>query len=108
LGSKSGPTGTSSIEPKLNLWRDIIDSLTDAIVVLSPAMDPQVANPAAETMLGVSPVTAQTVADLVRQNDWLSRMVTSCLSSGQDLAIPRRSWLLARGNSRFAPRSRRC
>ncbi len=72
----------------MNLWRDIIDSLTDAVLVLSPAMEPLVANPAAETMLGVTPVTAQTVADLVRQNDWLSRMAASCLSSGQDLGDP--------------------
>jgi two-component system, NtrC family, nitrogen regulation sensor histidine kinase GlnL len=72
----------------LNLWRDIIDSLTDAIVVLSPAMEPQVVNPAAETMLGVSQVNATTVADLVRQNDWLGRMVSTCLASGQDLGDP--------------------
>ena len=72
----------------MNLWRDIIDSLTDAVVVLSATLEPLVANPAAETMLGVSPVTAQTVADLVRQNDWLSRMVASCLSSGQNLGDP--------------------
>ena len=103
LGSKSGPTGTSNIEFKLNLWRDIIDSLTDAIVVLSPAMEPQVANPVAETMLGVSPVTAQTVADLVRQNDWLSRMVTSCLSSGQDFGDP--ETVLAVGPREFAVRA---
>ncbi len=69
----------------LNLWHDIIDSLTDGIIVLSPAMEPQVVNPAAETMFGVSPVNAATVADLVRQNDWLGRMVGSCLESGQDL-----------------------
>ena len=69
----------------MNLWHDIIDSLTDGIIVLSPAMEPQVVNPAAETMLGVSPVNAATVADLVRQNDWLGRMVGSCLESGQDL-----------------------
>jgi len=69
----------------LNLWRDIIDSLTDAIIVLSPAMEPQAVNSAAEMMLGVSPVTAATVADLVRQNDWLGRMVGACLDSGQDL-----------------------
>jgi len=72
----------------LNLWRDIIDSLTDAILVLSPTMDPQVVNPAAETMLGVTPVTASTVADLVRQNDWLSKMISTCLVSGQDLGDP--------------------
>jgi two-component system nitrogen regulation sensor histidine kinase GlnL len=72
----------------LNLWRDIIDSLTDAIIVLSPTMEPQVVNPAAETMLGVSQVNASTVADLVRQNDWLGRMVGTCLVSGQDLGDP--------------------
>ena len=69
----------------MNLWHDIIDSLTDAIIVLSPAMEPQVVNPAAETMLGVSQVNAATVADLVRQNDWLGRMAGACLESGQDL-----------------------
>src|ERR1700722_4946471 len=48
-------------------------------------MEPQVVNPAAETMLGVSQVNAATVADLVRQNDWLGRMAGACLESGQDL-----------------------
>ena len=42
-------------------------------------------NPAAKTMLGVSQVSAATVADLVRQNDWLGRMVGACLESGQAL-----------------------
>jgi two-component system, NtrC family, nitrogen regulation sensor histidine kinase GlnL len=69
----------------LNLWRDIIDSLTDAVIVLSPAREPQVVNPAAETMLGVSQVSASTVADLLRQNEWLGRMIDACLDSGQDL-----------------------
>src|SRR5260370_18030840 len=51
-------------------------------------MEPQIANPAAETMLGVSQVNASTVADLVRQNDWLGRMVAACMVSGQDLGDP--------------------
>ena len=72
----------------MNLCRDIIDSLTDAIIVLSPSMEPQLVNPAAETMLGVSQVNASTVADLVRQNDWLGRMVAACLLGGQDLGYP--------------------
>jgi two-component system nitrogen regulation sensor histidine kinase GlnL len=72
-------------EVKLNLWHDIIDSLTDAIIVVSPAMEPRVVNSAAETMLGVSQVSTATVADLVRQNDWLGRMVGACLESGQGL-----------------------
>lgn len=69
----------------MNLWHDIIDSLTDAIIVLSPAMEPLVVNPAAETILGVSPVSATTIADLVRQNDWLGRMVGASLETGQDV-----------------------
>ena len=92
----------------LNLWHDIIDSLTDGIIVLSPAMEPLVANPAAETMLGVSPVNAATVADLVRQNDWLGRMVGACLESGQDLGDMRPSWRPGRGNWRCASKSRPC
>src|SRR6204780_4563668 len=62
-----------------------MNSLADAIIVVSPAMEPQVVNPAAETMLGVSQISAATVADLERQNDWLGRMVGACLESGQDL-----------------------
>ena len=69
----------------MNLWHDIIDSLTDGIIVLSAAMEPLVANPAAETMLGVSQVNGATIADLVRQNDWLGRMAGACLESGRDL-----------------------
>jgi len=69
----------------LSLWHDIIDSLTDAVIVLSPAMEPLTVNPAAKTMLGVSQVSAESVADLVRQNDWLGRMVRACLASGQEL-----------------------
>lgn len=70
----------------MSLWRDVIDSLTDAIIVLSPAMEPQAVNPAAKTILGVSQVSAATMADLVRQNEWLGRMVGACLESGQDFA----------------------
>jgi two-component system, NtrC family, nitrogen regulation sensor histidine kinase GlnL len=69
----------------LSLWHDIIDSLTDAVIVLSPAMEPLTVNPAAKTMLGVSQVSAGSVADLVRQNDWLGRMVRACLDRGQEL-----------------------
>ncbi len=72
----------------MNLWRDILDNLTDAILVLSPQMGPQAVNPAAETMLGVSPINAAIIADLLRQNEWLGRMVRACLESGQDLGDP--------------------
>jgi two-component system nitrogen regulation sensor histidine kinase GlnL len=72
----------------LKIWRDIIDSLTDAVIVLSPFMELELANPAAENMIGVSPVNANTIADIVRQNDWLARMVRSSIESGQGLGDP--------------------
>ncbi len=72
----------------MNLWRDIVDSLTDAIVVLSPSLEPQAVNPAAETMLGVSQVSSATIADLFRQNEWLGRMVAACIASGRNLGDP--------------------
>ncbi|HXW85259.1 MAG TPA: PAS domain-containing protein, partial [Candidatus Binataceae bacterium] len=69
----------------LNRWRDIIDSLPDALVVLAPDYEPVAANPAAETMLGVSPVTKSLVSDLLRTNEWLSRMASVCFATGQGL-----------------------
>ena len=69
----------------LNRWRDIIDSLPDALVVLSPEYQPVAANPAAETMLGVTPLTTALILDLIRTNDWLSHMVETCLATGQGL-----------------------
>ncbi|MGO9605976.1 MAG: two-component system sensor histidine kinase NtrB [Candidatus Binataceae bacterium] len=75
-------------EPRLNLWRDIIDSLPDAIVVTSAAGEPLMVNPAAETIFGVSTVGEQQVADLLAQNLWLRRMVDSCLQTGQTLGDP--------------------
>src|SRR5262245_49885978 len=72
----------------INLWRDVIDSLPDAIVVLSREMEPIVVNPAAETMLRISPISAAAVLELIRQNEWLARMIRTCLGSGQDLGDP--------------------
>lgn len=78
----------------LSLWRDIIDSLTDAIIVVSGAAEPRLVNPAAETMLGASQVSSATIAEIMRQNEWLARMVRSCLESGQNLAIPETALVL--------------
>ncbi len=83
---------------RTNVWREIADSLSDAIVVLSPDLDPAALNSAAETLLGVSKPTSAFMHDLLGRNEWLSRMVASCLHSGQslsdpeaELSLPRRS-----------------
>jgi two-component system nitrogen regulation sensor histidine kinase GlnL len=72
----------------MKLWRDIIDSLPDAIIVLSRTVEPIAVNPAAETMLGASSITNPQVTDLLEHNPWLDRMVRNCLKTGQSLGDP--------------------
>jgi len=72
----------------LELWRDILDSLGDAVVVLSPELEPVAANAAAQTLLETSQVGRTLVGRLMRRNKWLRRMVDSCLTSGQSLDNP--------------------
>ena len=68
------------------LWQEIVDSLSDAVVVFDPALAPIAINPAAETLFGVSHLNEAAVDALLRHNEWLLRMVETCLSSGQNLA----------------------
>ena len=73
-----------SIPP--GLWQEIVDSLTDAVVVFDPALAPIAMNPAAETLFGVSRQNAAAVDALLHHNEWLLRMAGACLTSGQNLA----------------------
>ncbi len=72
----------------MKLWRDIIDSLPDAIIVLSGTFEPMSVNPAAETMLGTSSITRPQLTDLLEHNPWLDRMVRNCLKTGQSVGDP--------------------
>jgi two-component system, NtrC family, nitrogen regulation sensor histidine kinase GlnL len=72
----------------VELWREIIDSLGDAVVALSPSYDPIAANAALETLLGTSHINQSTIDRLLRQNQWLARMVDACLETGQSLDSP--------------------
>ena len=72
----------------MNLWRDIIDSLPDAIVVVSTDGCPLRVNPAAETIFGSSTIGSQELADLLGQNPWLRKMIQTCLESGQTFGDP--------------------
>jgi two-component system nitrogen regulation sensor histidine kinase GlnL len=72
----------------LDLWREIIDSLGDAVFVISPALEPIAVNAAAETFLGASQVNRAVINRLLGRNEWLARMVESCFKSGQNLDNP--------------------
>jgi two-component system, NtrC family, nitrogen regulation sensor histidine kinase GlnL len=72
----------------LKLWRDIIESLPDSIVVLSRERQPLAVNPAAETMLNVSTIGRLQIVDLLDHNPWLERMVRTALESGQTVGDP--------------------
>jgi two-component system, NtrC family, nitrogen regulation sensor histidine kinase GlnL len=69
----------------LKLWRDVLDSLNDAVVVLSPKLDITLKNPAAEALLG-SQVNRGLVEALLGRNRWLEGMVRDCLERRQESA----------------------
>jgi two-component system nitrogen regulation sensor histidine kinase GlnL len=71
-----------------NLWREVFDGLADAIIVVDSDLKPVAINPAAETILGVSQLARSLFSSIVRQNDWLGRMIHSCLDTGQNIGDP--------------------
>lgn len=71
-----------------NPWRDIVDSLPDAVIVVDRHLKPIAVNPAAETMLGVSQLGRTLFGNILRHNDWLARMLRTCLDTGQNLGDP--------------------
>ncbi|MBV8361232.1 MAG: PAS domain-containing protein [Deltaproteobacteria bacterium] len=77
------------------LWREIVDSLTDAIVVVSSDLEVLAVNAAAETMLGASHIRRPVLDRLFRHNQWLATMVSKCLASGQSLNYPETGLQLA-------------
>ncbi len=77
------------------LWREIVDSLTDAILVLSPDLEIITINAAAETLLGASPIRRPLLERLFSRNQWLASMVAKCLASGQSLDYPETGLRLA-------------
>ncbi len=65
----------------MNIWRDILDSLDDAVVALSPDFEVLAVNAGAETLVGISPLSTPLFRDLIAGNEWLQRMVRSCLAN---------------------------
>jgi two-component system, NtrC family, nitrogen regulation sensor histidine kinase GlnL len=68
------------------LWKEVVDSLSDAVVVFDSRLVPLAMNPAAEALFGVSQINETAIDTLLRRNEWLLRMVETCLSTGQELA----------------------
>lgn len=77
------------------LWREIVDSLTGAIVVVSSDLEVLAVNAAAETVLGASPIRRPVLDRLFKHNQWLATTVGKCLASGQSLNFPEAALQLA-------------
>ncbi|MBV8775264.1 MAG: PAS domain S-box protein [Deltaproteobacteria bacterium] len=77
------------------LWREIVDSLSDAIVVVSLDREVITTNSAAETLLGASRIRRSLLDRLFKRNLWLATMVERCISSGQSLNYPETALSLA-------------
>jgi two-component system, NtrC family, nitrogen regulation sensor histidine kinase GlnL len=73
---------------RAELWREIIDSLSDALIVLGPELDLITINDAAETLIETSRPSGAFVDRLLRLNLWLRGMLTTCLETGQSLDNP--------------------
>jgi two-component system nitrogen regulation sensor histidine kinase GlnL len=66
------------------LWREIIESLPDAVVVLSTALEPLAVNPAAETLFEAT-VTPAFIAHFLESNPWLQAMIDASLQRAQSM-----------------------
>jgi two-component system, NtrC family, nitrogen regulation sensor histidine kinase GlnL len=81
------------------LWREIVDSLTGAVLVVAPDLDVLAFNAAAETLLGASHIRKALLDRLFKRNQWLATMVAKCLSSGQSLNYPETGLQVAHGDA---------
>jgi two-component system nitrogen regulation sensor histidine kinase GlnL len=70
---------------RVEFWREIIDSLSDALIVLDHELDLITINDAAEILIETSRPNGTHVDRLLRRNPWLHGMLTTCLETGQSL-----------------------
>jgi len=71
----------------MKLWREIFESLPDALILLSASYSPLASNPAAETLLEAT-VNPVLIDRLMAANPWLREMVEASLSRGQSMDRP--------------------
>ena len=80
----------------MTLWREIVESLPDGVIVLSPTLELMALNSAAETLLSASHVTRHLTDRLMVHNPWLAGMAAACLSTGQSVETPEASLVLGK------------
>jgi nitrogen-specific signal transduction histidine kinase len=71
----------------MKLWREIFESLPDALILLSASYAPLASNPAAETLLAAT-VNPALIDRLMAGNPWLREMVEASLYRGQSMDRP--------------------
>jgi len=59
-------------------WRDVIDSLNEGLIVVSPSLELKASNPAAEALIG-SPLSSAVIGALLAENPWLAKGLEDCL-----------------------------
>jgi two-component system, NtrC family, nitrogen regulation sensor histidine kinase GlnL len=88
-----------ALEENNEFWREIVDSLTDAIVVVSRDLEVIAINSAAETLLGASRIRRTLSERLFGPNQWLAGMVEKCVVSGLSFSYPETGLRLAQSTA---------
>ena len=70
--------------PAMNLWREIFESLPDAVIVLAASFEPLGSNPAADSLFEAA-VTPPLVKHLLDANPWLRQMIEAALRRAQSI-----------------------
>jgi two-component system nitrogen regulation sensor histidine kinase GlnL len=68
----------------MNLWREIFESLPDAVIILAASFEPLAFNPPAEALLGAT-ITPVLIAHLLESNSWLQTMVEASLREARSM-----------------------
>jgi two-component system, NtrC family, nitrogen regulation sensor histidine kinase GlnL len=66
----------------VDLWHDVIDSLNDGLIVVTPALKICASNPAAEALFG-GQITPAILKGLLADNPWLDRALHECIAQRQ-------------------------
>jgi len=83
----SAPLAGRPARASLALWRNILDSLGAAVIVLSPRLELIAINSAAESLIGGARSNVAQIQELMAANPWLAEMVRDCLATRSELSV---------------------
>ncbi len=92
---------------QIRMWRDVLDSLNDAVVVMSPQLDILLTNPAADALLG-SQINRDVVRTLLSRIPGWKGWCAIAWSAGRVRVARTPSWRWPVRTHLRAPRSPRC